>query len=319
MEIFLQSGYTIKDACYTLGISRSGYYGAKQSKQRAETVSESKDTELLEKMKAIKLLHPFWGYRRVRAWLVHREKIQVNEKKIRRIMKEHGLMATQTVHKAKRRAQRNKPKADKPRQYWGIDMTKFMIPAIGWAYLVIVLDWYTKKIVGWDLSLRSKAADWKRALEMGINKEFPEGVRGNGLKLISDNGSQPTAISFMKDMATLGIEQIFTSYDNPKGNADTERMIRTIKEEIIWLNEFSSFEEAKEKIGKWIQIDYNKLYVHSELRYMSPEEFERLYEKRIYPEKRSLMEDTQDMGWSEKIDYRASNEADPRYTIALHL
>lgn len=225
----------------------------------------------------IKGEHPFWGYRRVRAWLVHRDRIKVNEKRVRRIMKENGLMAEQTVHRAKRTPQRSKPRADRPKQYWGIDMTKFMVPVIGWVYLVIVLDWYTKKIVGWNLSLRSRASEWKEALEMGIGKEFSEGVRGRGLKLISDNGSQPTATSFMKDMAMLDIEQIFTSYDNPKGNADTERMMRTIKEEIIWLNEFSGFEEAKDRIGKWIENDYNKLYVHSELGYMSPEEFEALY------------------------------------------
>jgi len=277
VEVLKQSGYTIKAACNAIGISRSGYYAGRKPKEKSEKVTELKDRGILETIKAIKLDHPFWGYRRVRAWLVHREKIQVNEKKVRRIMKEHKLMANQTVHKAKRTPQRNKPKADRPGQYWGIDMTKFMIPVIGWTYLVIVLYWYTKKIVGWDISLRSKATDWKRALEMAIDSEFPQGVRGNGLKLISDNGSQPTATSFMKDMATLEIEQIFTSYDNPKGNADTERMIRTIKEEVIWLNEFSSLEEAKEKIGKWIEIDYNKLYVHSGLGYMSPEEFERLY------------------------------------------
>jgi putative transposase len=145
-----------------------------------------------------------------------------------------------------------------------------------------VLDWYTKKIVGWNISLRSRAGEWKEALDMAIQREFPGGVRGSGLKLISDNGSQPTASSFMRDMATLGIEQIFTSYDNPKGNAETERVMRTIKEEIIWLNEFASFEEAKEKIGRWIQEDYNKLYVHSQLGYMSPEEFEaKIEEKRI--------------------------------------
>ncbi len=130
-------------------------------------------------------------------------------------------------------------------------MTKFIIPVIGRVYLVIVLDWYTKKIVGWDISLRSKASDWREAIERAIDKEFPDGVRGQGLKLISDNGSEPTAPSFM----------------------------RTIKEEIIWLNEFGSFEEAKERIGKWIEVDYNKLYVHSELGYMSPEEFEDLYYK----------------------------------------
>jgi len=215
------------------------------------------------------------------AWLVHRERIRINQKKARRIMKEHSLMASQTVHKAKRTPQRNKPRADRPRQYWGIDMTNFIVSAVGWVYLVIVLDWFTKKIVGWDISLRSKASDWKRALEMAINNEFPDGVRDKGLKLISDNASQPTSISFMKDMVTLGIEQIFPSYDNPKRNAETERMLRTIKEEILWLNEFSSFEEAKEKVGRWIEVGYNKFYVHSGLGYLSPEEYEGLYFNQI--------------------------------------
>jgi len=152
-------------------------------------------------------------------------------------------------------------------------MTKFLISSLGWVYLVIVLDWYTKKIVGWDISFRSRAEDLERALEMALSQEFPDGVRGKGLKLISDNGSQPTSTAFMRDMTTLGIEQIFTSYDNPKGNAETERMVRIIKKEVIWLNEFSSLEEAKEKMGHWINVDYNKLYPHSKLGYLSPEEF----------------------------------------------
>lgn len=165
-----------------------------------------------------------------------------------------GLMATQTAHKAKRTSQRNKPKAERPRRYWGMDMTKLLIPVLGWIYLVIVLDWYTKKIGG-EISLRSKASDWKRALEMAIEKEFPDGVRGKGLKLISDNGSQPTSVFFMRDMVTLGIGQISTPYDNPKGNAETERMLRRIKEEIIWLNEFSGLEEAKQRIDQWTEVD----------------------------------------------------------------
>jgi transposase InsO family protein len=114
-------------------------------------------------------------------------------------------------------------------------------------------------------------------MDFAIQKEFPEGVRGNELKLVSDNGSQPTSTSFMREMALLGIKQIFTSYDNPKGNAETERVMRTIKEELIWLNEFGSLEEARENIRNWIMNDYNKLYVHSSLGYLSPEEFELKY------------------------------------------
>lgn len=278
MRTLTEAGHTVKESCFMLGVSRSGYYRAILPKEKSAGL---KDTMILERIKAIKLKHPFWGYRRVTAWLQHRDKIHVGEKRVHRLMKLHELMATQTVHKAKRTPQGKKPRADKPLQYCGIDMTKFMVPVVGWVYLVIVLDWFTKKIVGWDISLRSKTSDWKRALDMAIDKEFPLGTRGAGLKLISDNGSQPTSTSFMRDTATLGIEQIFASYNNPKGNADTERMMRTIKEEIIWLNEFDSFEEAKEKLGGWIEIDYNKLYVHSSLGMRSPEEFETIYAGQI--------------------------------------
>jgi len=274
----------VSDACHALGMSRSGYYYRVRGKAVQDKAPNLKDAELLERIRGIKAEHPFWGYRRVWAWLRHRESMVVNQKRVRRVMKENGLMLSQSRHKAKRVAKRSKPKADRPRQYWGIDMTKFIIPSVGWVYLVIVLDWFTKKIVGWNLSLRSRAAEWKQALEMAIEREFPEGVRGSGLCLISDNGSQPTSTSFMRDMATLGIKQIFTSYDNPKGNADTERVMRTIKEEVIWINEFGSVKEGQAKIGRWIEVDYNKLYVHSELGYISPEEYEGLYYRNLMAE-----------------------------------
>lgn len=270
-------GYTISDACKALGMSRSWYYAGKNPQATKQRMKETGDRRVNEMIKEIKNNHPFWGYRRINAWLRHREGITVNEKKVRRLMKENGLNNPVIVHKAKRKMTRNKPRADRPLQYWGIDMTKFMVSSVGWVYLVIVLDWYTKKIVGWDISLRSKTEEWKTALEMGINREFSDGVRGKGLRLISDNGSQPTSRSFMKHMGILGIEQIFTTYDNPKGNAETERMMRTIKEEIVWLTEFKNYEEAKQKIGKWIDNDYNKFYVHSKLGYRSPVEFERYW------------------------------------------
>jgi len=236
---------------------------------------------LVQRIKAIKGEHPFWGYRCVRAWLRYREGIKVNQKRIYKLMKENGLLVERKIYKAKRRPTRSKPKAERPLQFWEIDMTKFMIKGLGWAYLVIVLDWFTKEIVGFDICLRSRTEDWLRALEMGLNNKFPEGVRGKGLRLISDNGSQPTSRAFMREMVNLGIEQIFTSYDNPKGNADTERMMRTIKEEVIWLHEFTSLTEAKEVIRDWI-AKYNREYVHSALGYLSPLEFEqKFYHRRL--------------------------------------
>lgn len=140
-----------------------------------------------------------------------------------------------------------------------------------------MLDWYTKKIVRWNIALRSKTEDWKWALDMAINNEFPEGVSDRGLKLSVIEALGTTFVSFMKEMATLVIEQIFTSYNNPKGNAEPERMIRTIKEELVWINEFSGFEESKEKLSIWISRNYNLNYVHSAIGYMSPIDFERNY------------------------------------------
>ncbi|GAB4192632.1 MAG: hypothetical protein Tsb0015_14940 [Simkaniaceae bacterium] len=75
------------------------------------------------------------------------------------------------------------------------------------------------------MGLASKTEDWLGALEEGINKQYPEGVKGREIKLVSDNGCQPTSQRFMKSCNLLGIKQIFTSYNNPKGNAETERAV----------------------------------------------------------------------------------------------
>lgn len=153
-----KAGYSVTDACITIGISRSCYYSRKK-RETKNSLPNSKYEDLILKIKDIKSKHPYWGYRRVTAWLNHREGLNVNHKRVYRIMKENGLLVNLPVHKAKRTAQRNKPRAERPRQYWGIDMTKFIVPSIGWVYLVIVLDWYTKKIVGWTLSLRGRSSD----------------------------------------------------------------------------------------------------------------------------------------------------------------
>jgi len=277
-----EKGVSLKRICLHLKISRSSFYARKSEKTVKSAVYNPQDAIVLSQIKEIRGLHTFWGYRRVWAWLKHREKIVISKKHTYRIMKENNLLCPKKAFRKNEAKTRSKPKATRPNQYWGIDMTKFMINGLGWVYLVIVLDWFTKKIVGFDLSLRSRTSDWEKALDMALNNQFKDGVRDKGLNLISDNGSQPTSVAFMKNLSHLGINQIFTTYDNPKGNAETERMMRTIKEEVIWINDFETFEEAENTIGKWILNDYNKLYIHSALNYKSPEEFENeFFSKRI--------------------------------------
>ena len=88
--------------------------------------------------------------------------------------------------------------------------------------------------------------------------------------LISDNGCQPTFVIIMKACRILGINQAFTSYSNPKGNADMERFMRTLKEELVWINEFTSPSVFLETLDHWIDA-YNANYLHSTLGYRSPE------------------------------------------------
>jgi putative transposase len=246
------------------------------SRQPSPLVARRND-DLLERIRALKAAHPFWGYRRIWAYLRFVEQRPVNKKRVLRLMREHHLLVTPNLRlKATRTPTRNKPKPSRPNEWWGIDMTKVLVQGFGWIYIVVVLDWYTKAIVGYSAGAQSKAQDWLTALDMAVNGQFPAGVRGQGLSLMSDNGCQPTSMAFMRACGSLGIQQAFTSYNNPKGNADTERIMRTLKEECLWLTEWTCPFELINALEAWI-ADYNEHYLHSALGYKPPRQFEREY------------------------------------------
>jgi putative transposase len=236
-----------------------------------------RDASLLSQIQALKAEHPFWGYRRIWAYLHFVEQLPINKKRGLRVMREHNLLVKPNRKlKATRTPSRSKPRPTKPQEWWGIDMTKVSVDGFGWVYIVLVLDWYTKKIVGYYAGMPCTARHWLAALDMAVNQQFPTGARDQGLSLMSDNGCQPTSLAFMKACSTLGIQQAFTSYHNPKGNADTERVMRTLKEECLWLQEWTSPFELIRALEVWI-TDYNEHYLHSALGYQSPSQFERHY------------------------------------------
>jgi len=88
---------------------------------------------------------------------------------------------------------------------------------------------------------------------------------------MSDNSSQPTSKSYENLCKRLGINHITMSYNNPRGNGETESWIKTLKEDCLWINDFESFTEAKEEIFIWIDY-YNFEYSHSSIGYKSPRE-----------------------------------------------
>lgn len=244
-------------------------------RRRSESVAV-RNEPLVERIRQIKSDHPFWGYRRMWAYLRYVDGLVINKKRVYRLMKEHNLTVKPNHKlKAKRLSGRPKPRPDRPNQWWGIDMTKVMTNS-GWVYIVIVLDWYSKKVVGHYAGTQATSCHWLDALDKALNRQFPGGVQGHDLHLMSDNGSQPTSLRFMKACSSLKVNQAFTSYNNPKGNADTERMMRTLKEELLWLREWPSATELSEELDRWFEY-YNESYLHSALSYRPPNQAEETY------------------------------------------
>ena len=236
-----------------------------------------RNESILRKIETLKTEHPFWGYRRIWAHLNYIDKMVVNKKRVLRLMKKHHLIVNKDIKlKAKRTSDKPKPRAERPNEIYGIDMTKIKLEHEGWAYLVLVIDWYTKKIIGHTLDVRSKSSHWLSALNQAACLQCPDGTRGKGIKLVSDNGCQPTSVAFMKAASLMGIEQIFTSYNNPKGNAETERVFRTLKEEIVWTREYQSLSQLEKSITNWINY-YNNQYLRSSLGYKPPVQVEQEY------------------------------------------
>ena len=109
---------------------------------------ELKNADIVNRIHHIKSHHPFWGYRRVWAHLKYVDGLNINQKRVYRLMKIHHLLVNKnTKLKAKRSSNTAKPKPNKPNQWWGIDMTKVKCDGFGWVYIVIVIDWYQKKLL----------------------------------------------------------------------------------------------------------------------------------------------------------------------------
>ncbi len=275
-----EEGYKISDICKVLNLNRSTFYrGLLKLRLNYNGIHRRNDKEtnlnkkLLLEIKSLKALHPFWGYRRIWAYLRYRKSYEINLERIYRLMRENNLLKVNAKKLKASRKYKSKPKAKRPGEYLGIDSTKFWINGLGWVNLIVLIDWYTKEILSYGLYLRNRSNEWLDVLYSGLVKGFfNRGLNLSNLHLVSDHGSQPTSKNFMKFCKEYGIDQIFATFNNPKGNADTERVIRTIKEEVVWVNEFETLEEAKEAMERFVRF-YNEEYCHSSLKYKSPSEF----------------------------------------------
>jgi putative transposase len=179
--------------------------------------------------------------------------------------------------RAKRTPTGSTPRPANPHEWWGIEMTKGMVTGFGWLSIVVVLDWYTKKIVGYDAGVPCPATHGLAALDLAVHQQCPDGARGQGLSLMSDHGCQPPSIVFMEACSTMEIHPAFTSDHHPKGHAATERCMRTLKEECLWWQEWTCPLELTSRFARWVGYD-NGHDLQSSVGNKTPNRFERDYD-----------------------------------------
>ncbi len=159
-------------------------------------------------------------------------------------MRVEGLLVRVKRYLAHRKRVYGRIEATRPNELWQMDMPKVWWGRSGWGYLVTVVDCFDRSVVGKRLSLRCGTEDALECLEEAIGRRFPEGVKGKGLALRTDNGCQFTSRRFVLALKSLGITPSRTGYNNPEGNAMVERFYRTLKEEEVWLKEYQDIREA---------------------------------------------------------------------------
>jgi putative transposase len=152
-------------------------------------------------------------------------------------------------------------------------MTKVRVEGVGGVALVIVRDGDTKAVVGHEAGQRCTAQHGLEAWDMAANRQFLHGARGHGVSLRRDHGCPPTSMAVRRACAALASQQAFTSDHNPPGKADTERVMRTLKEECLWWQEWTCPFAGVRAVDTWSN-DSNPPYLHAALGYTTPRPFE---------------------------------------------
>ena len=270
----MQGSLSIERMCELMRVSRTSFY---RSLQQREPQEES--MEVRSAIQRVALEHRRrYGYRRVTAEL-RRRGMPLNHKRVARIMREDNLLAvrreqfvttTDSNHALEiylNLARRMTPTAIN--QLWVADITYIRL-LNEFVYLALVLDSFSRKVVGWklDRTLASRlAAD---ALELAIATRRPL----PGLVHHSDRGIQYASGEYVAILRKHEMAPSMSRPANPYDNASCESFIKTLKREEIYANEYHDLDHLRSNIEEFIERYYNQKRLHSALGYRSPEEFE---------------------------------------------
>ncbi|MGQ0735200.1 MAG: IS3 family transposase [Acidobacteriota bacterium] len=271
----LQGSLSIERMCQLAQVSRAGFYRHLQA--RAPT---QEDMEVRSMIQAIAVEHRRrYGYRRITAEL-RRRGMLVNHKRVARMMREDNLLAVQprsfvvttdSAHDLEvflNLARRMKLTGIN--QLWVADITYIRLQR-EFVYLAVILDAFSRKLVGWalDRSLASRLVI--AALEQAIAKRLPP----PGLVHHSDRGVQYASAEYVKRLQEHHMIPSMSRPANPYDNASCESLVKTLKREEIYANDYRTLEHLATNIEQFIDEYYNRCRLHSALGYRPPEEFER--------------------------------------------
>lgn len=273
-----QAAYSVKRMCPLLGVSASGYYAwlKRPRSQRAAS-----DAELVARIRSIhERSRGTYGAPRIHAELVASGTL-VSRKRVARLMREEGLAgasrrrwAQTTVRDPKARpapdlVERNFVAEGRDR-LWVADIT--YIPTwAGFLYLAVVMDAWSRRIVGWSMATHLRTQLVLEALEMALEQRRPEGVIHH-----SDQGTQYTSIAFGQRCREAGVRPSMGSVGDCFDNALCESFFATLECELLDRRRFKDPEEARRAVFEFLEGWYNLHRRHSALGYLSPAEFEKL-------------------------------------------
>jgi len=269
----------IQDAAQILNVSRSGYYRWKSREPNQILISI--DNSVIDEIKAIVKEYDAYGYRRVTHELRRRGYL-VNHKKVLKLMQNEQLICKRKRYKPLTTDSNHEHDIypnmilnltiTGPNQVWASDITYIRLGNGTFVYLAVIIDIYTRRCIGWDLGRSLETQLTLNALYIAI--ETRSGVKLNGIIHHSDQGVQYASNEYVECLKNHGIQISMSRRANPYDNAFAESFIKTLKVEEVYMNEYETYQDARENIRRFIDELYNKKRLHSAIGYKSPIEYE---------------------------------------------
>lgn len=272
--------------CRVLEVPRSSYYGF----MRKAAKSEATDRQLLTRVRRIYAeSRQSYGVRRVHAAL-RAEGLVINHKRVARIMRQEQLqgMSRRRARVLTTRSDAKQAKASNvlnrqfhvsdPNRWWSSDITYIRVSGGKFVYLVVVLDLFSRRVIGWNVSSTMESTMVASAIRAAILLRDPE----PGLVFHSDQGSQYGSQEVVDLLSGRQITRSMSRRGNCWDNAVSESFFATLKCEFLDDCRFSSLAALRREVGYWIEIVYNRHRRHSTLGYLSPVDFERLYYTQLH-------------------------------------